>query len=634
MTLEEQIRRMGEARATKVSTPSWRDRTGEGVGRRWAWAAAAAAVVLAVVGAALLSRETESPTDVADPDPISVARWIPPSGVWQVAYGASPAALFFSVPGQQVALVTTAEDATSQADEDWTWISVGPQPLIFALSEDGDSGPRDGYFEFGTDNGNVLIISERLTADDLAGAETSLRAADGNIDAIATTIAEVYADVDVVYVGSASSPPTQVSSEPDVDGEVVWWIDEPNVERYMATYRWLLNADGNAVDELFAFSERVAMDQDFAAYPADLQLRQVNKTEWFDIITDLLGDNPRVTADQRGGTDSRLGELGLDLASPAAEPVQNADGSWTVRLLFDQPLSSTDGGGIELSIGPRITLSFLFEPGVSHRSNDLIASLAEAEARRYAELINRSVSEPASATTTLRYPTTDPSEQTGVCATNPVPSDDVLDVATHIAFDRTPLDLDQDGIDDEMLIYDDVDGNWWVIAQLQAGWTNALDLGTPPTPPGLAMTSEGVPAGTDLDGDGQLEFFLNGYIGPSAALVTLRECELVDSFFVNEAPEGFGASFGVQIGLSADISACQGTSCATRVRCVGDVLTQELFFGVGPTDLPGSWATAEVRLDPSGVITTTDLPVRTVLPFETLDDPPTEATTGVIDCTP
>jgi hypothetical protein len=241
--------------------------------------------------------------------------------------------------------------------------------------------------------------------------------------------------------------------------------------------------------------------------------------------------------------------------------------------------------------------------------------------------------EPAT-TTTDRPPTTDPLAQGGICAANAEPGDDVLDVATHIAFDRTPLDLDQDGVDDEMLVYDDADGNWFLVARLQTGWTNALGLGTPPTPPGLAMTSEGVPAGTDLDGDGQLEFFITGYIGPSAAMVTLRGCELVDRFFLDEPAGGSGAGFRVQIGLSADMPLCVGRSCATRVRCVDDVLVQELFVGVAANDAPGEWVSVEGRLDPDGVITTTELPARIVGPFETLDDPPTNATTGVIDCSP
>ena len=134
--------------------------------------------------------------------------------------------------------------------------------------------------------------------------------------------------------------------------------------------------------------------------------------------------------------------------------------------------------------------------------------------------------EPAT-TTTDRPPTTDPLAQGGICAANAVPSDDVLDVATHIAFDRTPLDLDQDGVDDEMLVYDDADGNWFLVARLQTGWTNALGLGTPPAPPGLAMTSEGVTAGTDLDGDGGLEFFITGYPGGTTGRVSLRECRLI-----------------------------------------------------------------------------------------------------------
>ena len=136
--------------------------------------------------------------------------------------------------------------------------------------------------------------------------------------------------------------------------------------------------------------------------------------------------------------------------------------------------------------------------------------------------------EPEPTTTTADPPpTSDPPAQSGICAANAVPSDDLLDIAVHIAFDRTPLDLDQDGIDDEILVYDDEDGNWFLVARLQAGWTNALGLGMPPTPPGLAQTADGLPAGTDLDGDGGLEFFVTGYPGGTTGRVSLRECRLI-----------------------------------------------------------------------------------------------------------
>jgi hypothetical protein len=636
MTLEDQIRRMGEARAAEVHTPSWRDRSSHGGRGRWLLAAAAAIALVVVVGAIVVNRDDAPQTDVAGPDQTPLDRWIPASGVREIAYGASPGALLFTVPGQEVALVTTADDASSPADDDWTWISVGPQPLIFALSDGGDSVPRDGYFEFGTGDGNVLIVSERLSGDDLTGAETTLRAADGDIDAIATTIAGLSTDLEVVYAGPASRPPTQVSSEPDVDGEVVWWINEPDPLRYMATYRWVLRSDGNAVNELFAFSEAASMNQEFAAYPVDPGPRRAADGEWLEIIERLLGPDPQVSAngDPGNGEVGGLAEIGLDLASPPARPVPKADGSWTVQLAFEEPEMFRDGGAIELSIGLRVTLTFLFQPGVSYESIELDAPLTEFEARRYAELINAFMADPPPATTTTdSYPTIDPPQQTGICAANPVPSDDVLDVATHIAFDRSPLDLDQDGVDDEMLVYE-ADGNWRLIARLRAGWTNAIAIGTPPTPPALAQTSGGVPAGTDLDDDGGLEFFVTGYLGPSAKMLTLRGCELVDKFFLDEPAEGLGATFGVQIGLSPDMPLCQGRACATRVRCVDDVLTQELFVGTAANDDSGYWTTAELRLDPSGEITSTELPNRPVSPFETLDDPPTEATTGVIDCVP
>lgn len=589
MTLEDQIRRMGEARASEVTTPSWRDRVGAGRRTPWLLAAAAVVAVIVAIGAVAVLSEDDADTDVAGPDGTTVGRWVPPGGVWEISYGASPGAVFFTVPGQEVALVTTPDDAASPADADWTWISVGPQPLLFALSEGGDSGPRDGYFEFGTDDGNVLIVSERLTGDDLTGVEDTLRAADGDIDAIATTIAGLYADLDVVYAGAASRPPTQVSSEPDVDGDVVWWINESDALRYMASYRWLLTPTGNAVNDLFAFTGEASMTQEFAAYPSEPEPRRATDDEWLEIVERLLGPAPQVSAtgDPGNGDAAGLTESGLDLASPAARPVPNDDGSWTVEISLAESRAFPDGGAIEFSMGPRITLVYYFQPGVTYESIALDAPLVESEARRYVELINTAATEPAPATTTTDgYPTTGPPQQTGLCATNPVPSDDVLDLATHIAADRTPLDLDQDGIDDEMLIYTEVyadgDDSWFLLAHLQTGWTNPIELwrfagGGTPT---LTPSPDGVPAAYDLDGDGSLEFFVGGFgnTARSSAIVSLAGCELQRPRADGEAGDPLRDGL-LLIGVGGN--SCAPTGCWPRITCTGNLLRVE---NVGPTE--------------------------------------------------
>jgi hypothetical protein len=70
MNLEDQVRRMGEARATEVSTPSWRDRVGGGRGlvARWAVAAVAAVIALTISGVVVFAQDDDSDADVSGPN--------------------------------------------------------------------------------------------------------------------------------------------------------------------------------------------------------------------------------------------------------------------------------------------------------------------------------------------------------------------------------------------------------------------------------------------------------------------------------------------------------------------------------------------------------------------------------------
>jgi hypothetical protein len=237
--------------------------------------------------------------------------------------------------------------------------------------------------------------------------------------------------------------------------------------------------------------------------------------------------------------------------------------------------------------------------------------------------------------TTNSAPTTTSASPGRTCATNPEPSAGFLDTATHIAFDRTPLDLDLDGIDDEVLIHEADDGTWSLIARLQGGWTNALDIGQPSLP-GLALTPDGVPAGTDLDGDGGLEFFVTGYLADTAQLVSFNGCELVDKFLFDSPPESPGATFGVQLGIAAGSDLCT-ILCFTRVSCSDGVLTQEILVTDPPGSAPGgdvALGRGEIRLH-EGTLELTELLAETGIPI--LDLPPnapSAETTGVIDCLP
>lgn len=512
MSLEDEIRRMGDARADRVTTPSWRDHLGA-ARRRWPLlaTAAAAAIVLAGLAIAFLpgDDDDDADADVADASATTLRRWVPRDGVAEVQFGSSTASLAFVTTGQRVALITTPDDATDPADDDWTWVSVGwPQPLPYELGEDGDPGPRDGYLTYplGDGPGSVVIVSKRLTEADLVGIEAAVREAGSDVATIAGIIAATAEDVSVVYEGTASTPPVTVSSQPDLGG-AIWWLDEPDPLRFTASYRWLLDEDGSAISELFALEDAdIDISRDYIAGSSS-EPQPVGETEWLEIVDQLLGENPRVavaSADD-GGLES------LDLASRAATVVASADGRSTVRLQFDEAYTARDGGTLEIVIGPSVTLAFGgFDPGEPYEFADLRASLSEDEARRYVDAINAAVSTTADpTTTTVNTTTTQSTQQTGICAANPVPPDDVLDLATHIAFDRTPLDLDQDGVGDEMLIYDDADGAWYLLVRLQTGWTNALSIQSDVVP-SLASTPDGSPAALDLDGDGGLEFLVAG----------------------------------------------------------------------------------------------------------------------------
>ena len=633
MTLEDQIRRMGEVRAAEVHTPSWRDRVGtNGVGRRWI-VAAVAALALVGGGAAFMLIPGDDSADVntADAEGGELRHWIPAVGgeVTGVEYGSTPVGGFFASPGQQNALITTPDDATDPDDDDWTWVSING-PLLLQASEDNDPTPSDGpdgesTFTYRSGDGEVWVRSRRFDAADIRSHEAELRALGPDISAIAAEIASWDDDVEVVFAGDAAAPDLTVATDDALDGGFVLRIDERDPLRFAATYRWALEGPDDAVAGMFALEDDGELNASYAMLSAAAVPTEITDDEWTGVLDRLIGPDPLV-------------RVGLGDAESGRAVVATYRGHHTVAIDLvpsTAVLATSDAGPTQVGIGTGdgTGISLIFESEPSGVPGRLIVQsrMSEAEARRYAELINGALDEPVPPTEP--YPTADPT-QTGICAANPVPSHDVLAIATHIAFDRSPLDLDQDGVDDEMLVYDDGDGNWRLIARLQAGWTNALGIGTPPTAPGLAQTSGGVPAGTDLDGDGGLEFFVTGFLGPSAKMLTLRGCELVDKFFLDEPAEGLGATFGVQIGLSPDMPLCQGRACATRVRCAGGVLTQELFVGVAANDDPGYWTTAELRLDPSGVITSTELPNRPVGPFDGLDDPPTEATTGVIDCTP
>lgn len=225
-----------------------------------------------------------------------------------------------------------------------------------------------------------------------------------------------------------------------------------------------------------------------------------------------------------------------------------------------------------------------------------------------------------------------PPPQAGICAANPVPSADILDIAVHLGFDRTPLELDLDGVDDELLAYDDADGDWWLIARLQSGWTAPVNIGRSSVP-GLVPTPDGVPAGTDLDGDGGLEFFVSGYADPTARLLSATGCSLIGEFRPEDPADGPPSPGEIFIGFPADFPECVGRTCTTRAACVADVVVYETYMSpIESAGERGLWSIGEFRLEGSVIRVAAD--VQLIEASEQPGDVPTAATTGVIDCPP
>lgn len=628
MTLEEQIRAMADARAVEVGdvhggNPDWRSRTGaSGRGSR-RWLIAAAAVAALVVGGVVWATgigEDDADTEVAGDGTgeAEFERWLPPGGVAEISHGSGAASLFFTVPGQAVGLVSTPADATDAADDDWTWISVGTfQPFIISLAESDEPKPSDGHFEYRVDDKEVLISSQRLTAADFRAGESALRAAGADVDLIAREIASWQDGLEVIYAGPATSPPTQVGSEPDLDGAVVWWIGESDPARFMASFRWLLDAEGNNLDGLFALSESGVLNQRYATFPAEPLPTPTSEEGWLDHVEQLLGDGPEV--------DMGVGELFGDsfearVQTPASDAVERDDGTWTVRLLFDEPVTFRDGGVVAVRLGPAITLSFgLFEPGVAYDSFDLDAPLTRDETRLYVDAINRSTPAPEP---TSGYGPDNPSVMPGFpCANNPDPTGEEFDAAVHIDANRTPLDLDFDGINDEILF---LESERSVIARLQTGWTNWTVIDSHDAR--LIRNRANEPAAADLDRDGGVEFFVSApgvNTGEGAQVISLAGCRLTTVT---------GDLEWVDIKLWGVV--CAPDRCLTRSSCTSDGrLLTETTQPAPDEPLDIMW-TVEEYTYADAVFTS----ARASVSFFSTDAPPdavpTDDDTGVVDCSP
>lgn len=644
MTLEDQIRRMGEARASEISTPTWRDRVGGGRGLPWRWAGAAVAILGLAVGTFAILPGDDPDTDVAGPE--SARRWIPASGVERIDYPGELALVAGFLAWPEVALVTP-DARTDVAVDDITRLFGGSTPYRrntvpadgFSVSTRNDGVVAVSFTRGGDEDLVASIETRRFSAQDLERRAAELLGLTTDLAALADAVASWDDALAVAYVGEPVPIEASISADNTFD-DAVFWLHTASSSQFLATNG---GERPGWFDELLALesTDDHALTEEYFGFVGAGPVVGVTDSEWLLIVDDVLGPDPQV---EFPGSELLFAAPGApEVATPAAEPVRTEDGAWTLALRFGEPTSFRDGGAVIATIGG-VTLTFGFaEPGMTFTELTVPTRMLEAEARSYAELINDALADPAptATTTTDPYPTTGPS-QSGVCAANPVPSDVVLDVATHIAFDRSPLDLDQDGVDDEMLVYDDADGNWFLLARLQTGWTNAVDLGRPAGAV-LMNTPSGVPAATDLDGDGGLEFFVGGYgnTARTSGMVSLAACTLrfiEAEVFPGESPQGW-----ILHGVGGN--SCLPTSCFPRVRCIDNELVLEVVVptdewrGVGdadPADITVVWRTERYSFVDGNLVvgesSATEYPLEP--DFARLADAPGPDDSDVIDCVP
>ena len=554
MSLEDDLRRMGEARAAQAHEADWRAMKATSRSRWWLGAAAAAAILVAVVGGiALVATDDDSPDlATADPDPVTngeIERWIPPGTVTTIEYGLSPFTVWGLVgPGQEVALVTTPEDATEPLDDDWTVVIVDP-PWQFRGVDDAPDGPTefDGRadFRFRTPDGRVvLLMSRRFTASDLTEARPRLEALGGDLNGLTAEIASWDPELQAVHVGAATGVEAVISTEDAAsDGSVVGWLGGGSEMQFVATYRWGLDDLSTLLGEAFAVADTGLFNSSYFAFPADRPPERVTEPEWDSVVEGLIdGDEAVILAGDPGTGERR--PLG-----PVTASVTDHEGHHTVRFTLDDATTLTEGGQVVAVVGGISLYSEWIAPGQGTDAVIVPARMSLEEAERYVALINARET-----------------DQPGPCAANPPPSPQVLDLAVHLAADRNPLDLDQDGVDDEMLAYEDGDG-WWVIARLRTGWTTPAYVGTQ-WPTELVQRPGGAgPASADLDGDGQLEFFVTatGNTARNAAIFSLTGCELVRVAYRDNPAED--AEFEGLLLVGVGGGSCAPTGCWPRVSC-------------------------------------------------------------------
>lgn len=218
-----------------------------------------------------------------------------------------------------------------------------------------------------------------------------------------------------------------------------------------------------------------------------------------------------------------------------------------------------------------------------------------------------------STSTTSALTSTTTLDESDDCAA-PVPDD-----AAHISANRTPLDVDDDGVADEFLVSETDRGHR--IHVLLADASRWVDVpGT--NRPRLLDRPAGGAAARDLDGDGLLEFFLSPSSTNGAELVRLDEC--------GGTLHEVGPHAGEWCLRDGELR------CDRRIACIGRDLISDMTSG-GDVEGLGTdewrWGRTVHRFEGGELVAT---PIASI-EYELADPPPgvpTAADADTVDCAP
>lgn len=613
MSLEEQISRMGDARASQVTTVDWRAAAGgRGKGRLVLVGAAAIAIVVVAVVATVRLSTSDDDLDVTGDEAGELERWLPAGGVASVHYPGDAAALPFFFGLGDVALVAPPVGSADEADttriQVWTpWGRPPTQPATDYRVADVGGGLVELNLRRDEDWTLASIETRRFSADEMASRAEELLPLGNDVAALARAIASWDDGIDVRYVGPVSTFVATVNGA--TEDETVLWFGTPSDDRFIATFD-LPPHDAQQIGEWFALdsAQQLVFSQRYLGFDPQNPPVRASEDEWLEILRGLIGDEPIVTVD---GSEQFAMEGFLPPLADTPVAATRSGQHWTVALRFAEPTAIRDGGGFTARIGDTIEVTFGFaEPGVEFTSLPAATAMTEAEARLIAETMNAHLD---GNPPTTSAPPTYPTVEVDACSVT-VPDD-----ATPISADRTPLDVDQDGAPDEFLVSEGDNGPRIHVVTADATLWVDVPGGDRPR---LLDRPEGGAAGRDLDGDGLLEFFLAPLSTNGAELALVAEC----GGTVHEIgqPEG---EWCIRDG---------GFHCDRRIVCVGDAVISDMTSGGDVDGLDEGqwrWGRTETRIV-DGEIVAVGL---ASIEYELANPPPgvpTPGTTGTVDCSP